>query len=180
MNYHFSLPITYQDIKKLNVGDIIYLSGIVFTARDQAHKMLLEKDTADCAFDFSHKALYHCGPLMKETKNGWNVISAGPTTSSRMEVWGAEFIKKFKTQLIIGKGGMGEKTKHALYQYRAVYTAFPGGAGALAADLITEVLGVYCLEELGLPEAIWVFKVENFGPLVVAMDSHGKSLYSLQ
>ncbi|MFO7677637.1 MAG: FumA C-terminus/TtdB family hydratase beta subunit [Thermoplasmatota archaeon] len=180
MEYHFSLPITDKDIKKLTVGDVIYISGNIFTARDEAHKMMLESDTKNLPFNPSNMGLFHCGPLMRETKKGWDVVSAGPTTSNRMELFEYEFIKKFGTQVIIGKGGMGEKTKQALQEYNAVYTAYPGGAGALAADKIKEVIGVYWLEELGMPEAIWVFKVKDFGPLVVAMDSYGKSLYKLK
>jgi fumarate hydratase subunit beta len=177
MRYRFSLPISKNDIKKLNVGDIIYISGCIFTARDVAHKMLLETDINTMTFDPSRMALFHCGPLIKENKQGYEVLSAGPTTSSRMELFENEFIKNFNIQIIIGKGGMGEKTRKALQKYGAVYTSYPGGAGVLAADKITEVVGVYWLEELGMTEAIWLFKVKDFGPLVVGMDSKGKSLY---
>ena len=79
--------------------------------------------------------------------------------------------------MIIGKGGMGDRTEKALKKYNAVYTAYTGGAGALAAEKIKEVRGVYWLDELGMPEAVWIFKVKDFGPLVVAIDSHGGSIY---
>ena len=107
----------------------------------------------------------------------WQVVSAGPTTSSRMEIFEDKFLEKFHTRLIIGKGGMGERTKKALQKDICVYTSYTGGAGALAADKVEEVLGVYYLEELGMPEAAWIFKVKDFGPLVVAMDSHNNSIY---
>ena len=136
---------------------------------------MLEKD--EIPFNPSEMALFHCGPLMKKDNGKWHVISAGPTTSSRMEIFEDEFIKKFGTNIIIGKGGMGERTEKAFQKYTGVYVAYTGGAGALAADKIEEVSGVFWLEELGMPEAAWIFKVKEFGPLVVAMDSYGNSIY---
>lgn len=117
---------------------------------------------------------------MKKSGKKWEVVSAGPTTSGRMEIFEDKFIEKFGINVIIGKGGMGEKTKNALQKNIGVYTSYTGGAGILAADKVEEVLEVYWLEELGMPEAVWVFKVKEFGPLIVAMDSHGKSLYKDQ
>ena len=175
MEYHLNIPADKEQIKKLKVGDIIYVTGKVFTARDEAHHMMLEKDKIP--FDPGEMALYHCGPLMKKTKEGWQVVSAGPTTSSRMEIFEDKFIEKYGVNIIIGKGGMGERTEKALQKYTCVYTSYTGGAGALAADRVEEVLGVYWLDELSMPEAVWIFKVKEFGPLVVAIDSHGKSIY---
>ena len=177
MEYRFTLPVSPEDIKKLHVGDIIYITGTIFTARDEAHHMMLEKDSKDIPFDPSKMALFHCGPLMKKTNGKWEVVSAGPTTSSRMEIFEDNFIEKFGTNVIIGKGGMGDRTKKALQKHAAVYTAYTGGAGALAADKVTDVPGVYWLDKLGMPEAVWIFNVKEFGPLVVAMDSHGTSIY---
>ena len=175
MEYHLDLPLKSDEVKKLRVGDILYVSGKFFTARDEAHHMMLQKNSLH--FNPSEMALYHCGPLMKKTKNKWQVVSAGPTTSSRMEIFEDKFIEKYGINLIIGKGGMGERTQKALKKHIAVYAAYTGGAGALAADKIKEVQGVHWLDELGMPEAVWIFKVKEFGPLVVAMDSHGASIY---
>jgi tartrate/fumarate subfamily iron-sulfur-dependent hydro-lyase beta chain len=169
--------VSTEDIKKLNVGDTIYISGKIFTARDEAHHKLLEADKSSIPFDPSEMALFHCGPLMKKTNKGWQVVSAGPTTSSRMEIFEDKFIEKYGINIIIGKGGMGERTEKALQKYTCVYTSYTGGAGALAAEKVKEVPAVYWLEELGMPEAVWIFKVEEFGPLVVAIDSHGRSIY---
>ncbi len=175
MEYHFNLPASKEEIKKLHIGDIIYVTGKIFTARDEAHHMMLEKNKIP--FNPSEMALFHCGPLMKKEKGKWQVVSAGPTTSSRMEIFEDNFIEKFDIKIIIGKGGMGERTEKALKKFTGVYTAYTGGAGALAAENVEEVLGVYWLEQLGMPEAAWIFKVKEFGPLVVAIDSHGKSIY---
>jgi len=177
MEYHLKIPANKDEIKKLHVGDVIYVTGKIFTARDEAHHMMLEKDKDSLPFNPSEMALFHCGPLMKKEKDKWQVVSAGPTTSSRMEIFEDKFIEKFGINIIIGKGGMGERTEKALQKYICVYTSYTGGAGVLAADKVEEVPGVYWLEELGMPEAAWIFKVKEFGPLVVAIDSHGKSIY---
>jgi fumarate hydratase subunit beta len=175
IEYHLIIPASKDEIKKLKVGDILYISGKIFTARDRAHKLMLEKNKIP--FNPSNMALYHCGPLMKKENSKWQVVSAGPTTSSRMEFFEDRFIEKFGINIIIGKGGMGDRTEKALQKYICIYTSYTGGAGALAADKVEEVLGVYWLEELGMPEAAWIFEVKEFGPLVVAMDSHRNSIY---
>lgn len=164
-------------IKKLHVGDVIYITGNIFTARDEAHRVMLQKEKKDLPFNPSEMAIYHCGPLMKKIKSGWQVVSAGPTTSGRMELFEDKFIEKFGVNIIIGKGGMGEKTKEALRKYGAIYTAYTGGAGALAAERVKDVPSVHWLDEFGMPEAVWILTVKEFGPLIVAMDAHGKSLY---
>jgi len=175
MEYHFSLPVSEEDVKKLHTGDIIYVSGRIFTARDEAHHLMLEKNNVP--FDPSDMALFHCGPLMKKTGDKWEVVSAGPTTSSRMELFEDKFLEKYNVKVIIGKGGMGKNTQKALQKYISIYASYTGGAGALAADKVEEVEDVYWLDKLGMPEAVWIFRVKEFGPLVVAIDSHGKSIY---
>jgi tartrate/fumarate subfamily iron-sulfur-dependent hydro-lyase beta chain len=175
MEYHLNLPVKSEDIKKLKIGDVVYISGKLFTARDEAHHMMLEKK--EIPFDPSIMGLYHCGPLMKKKGKKWEVVSAGPTTSSRMEIFEDRFIERFGIKLIIGKGGMEKNTQKALQKYICVYMSYTGGAGALAADKIDEVENVYWLEELGMPEAIWIMRVKEFGPLIVAMDYNGNSIY---
>ena len=171
----FETPIAEEKVRELKAGDVIYVSGIIFTARDEAHKVLLERGEP---FPLEGLALFHCGPVVRKRNGAWEVIAAGPTTSMRMESLEPEFLRRFKPRVIIGEGGMGEGTLAALAEVGAVYCHFTGGAGALAARAIKSVREVHYLEELGIPEAIWVFEVERFGPLVVAMDSHGRSLYA--
>lgn len=108
---------------------------------------------------------------------GWSILSAGPTTSFRMESLEPRFLDLFGVKVIIGKGGMGPRTLEALRKHTVVYAAFTGGAGALAARGLGRVKGVHYLDELGMAEAVWVFEAREFGPLVVSMDSHGGSLY---
>jgi tartrate/fumarate subfamily iron-sulfur-dependent hydro-lyase beta chain len=177
MEYHMSLPLSSEIVKKLQVNDVLYVTGKIFTARDSAHMKMRGMKPKDLPFDPSAMGLYHCGPLMKKVDGGWVVVSAGPTTSSRMEEFEDILLDRFGFHLIIGKGGMGERTGRALKKTGSVYAAFPGGAGVLAAEKITAVSQVYWLEELGMPEAVWILEVTEFGPLVVAMDSSGQSLY---
>jgi len=177
MEYEIKIPPTKEEIKRLKAGDIIYITGIMVTARDEAHKKAIEMHERGetLPVDFSQVAVFHCGPIMKKN-DGWEVIAAGPTTSSRMELFEDEFIRRFGTRIIIGKGGMGEKTVKACGKYGAVYCAFTGGAAVLAAQAIKKVRDVFWLEELGMPECLWVFEVERFGPLTVTIDTHGNNL----
>ncbi len=177
MEYHAALPVSSDFLKKLHVNDILYVTGKLFTARDCAHEKMRAMDPKDLPFDPSGMALYHCGPLMKQEQGKWTVVSAGPTTSSRMEDVEDIILDRFAVHMIIGKGGMGERTAKALKKTGSVYAAFPGGVGVLAAEKIIGVSQVFWLEELGMPEAVWILEVKEFGPLVVAMDSHGNSLY---
>lgn len=178
MEHHFQLPIRTSDIKRLHVGDVLYVSGLLFTARDKAHQKLIASDPRTLPFQPSEMALYHCGPLIEKQKQGWKVLSAGPTTSSRMEPFEDTVLETFGVQVIIGKGGMGEKTRKALQCNSAIYAAFPGGAGVVAAQTIVDVPAVYWLEDLGMTEAVWILDVAEFGPLTVAMDSYGHTLYT--
>jgi len=174
-------PINETDARSLHVGDTIYVSGLMFTARDDAHHVLLDAAAKQEALpvDPGQMALFHCGPVVEQKNGEWRVVSAGPTTSARMEMFEADFLDRFNTRLIIGKGGMGRRTLEALQRVGAVYTHFTGGAGALAARAVRWVPSVHWLEELGIPEAVWVLEVERFGPLTVTMDAHGQSVYDV-
>jgi len=113
---------------------------------------------------------------MKKEDDGWRVVAAGPTTSMRMDLFEGDFIKNFRVRVVVGKGGMGKKTVDAMKKYGAVYGAFTGGAGVLAAKAIKQVKGVEW-SDLGMPEAMWILEVEALGPLTVAIDAHGNNLF---
>ena len=178
MEYRLNLPVGEEDILKIRAGDVIYVSGTVVTARDEAHKMAIEAfdEGKELPVDFSKVAIFHCGPIVKKEGDEWKIVAAGPTTSSRMEIFEYDFIKRFGTRIIIGKGGMGEKTAKACKEFKAIYAAFTGGAAVLAANAVKRVRDVFWLEELGMPEALWILEVENFGPLTVTIDAHGRNL----
>jgi fumarate hydratase subunit beta len=170
-------PVSEAEIRKLKVNDVLYITGTVVTARDEAHKRALEyaKKGIALPINLEGSAVYHCGPIMSKQRNKWIAIAAGPTTSTRIEPFEAELIEKCKVRVVIGKGGMGDKTADAMTKYGAVYCAFTGGAAVLAAKTIKRVKSVEWLD-LGMPEAMWVFEVNAFGPLLVAIDSHGNNL----
>jgi fumarate hydratase subunit beta len=178
MRYDFRTKVTEKEIRQLKIGDIIFISGNIFTMRDRTHVRALDylKKNREIPVNLNEGIIYHCGPLVKKDNNGWKVLSCGPTTSMRMENIEADLIKKFKIKIIIGKGGMGKKTLSALSDFGAVYTSFTGGAGVLAAEKVLEIEDVHWLD-LGIPEALWVLKVNNFGPLIVTMDSHMNDMY---
>ncbi len=169
-------PLSEKEIRRLSIGDIVFLSGTIATARDQAHLRAIKETRRGkpIPVDFKQVALYHCGPIVRRVGDAWSVIAAGPTTSYRMENVEAEFIELFGVRMIIGKGGMGQKTAKALRKFGAVYCDFTGGAALLAAKAIVVVEDVAWLD-LGVPEAIWRFSVKDFGPLLITMDSAGNN-----
>lgn len=153
---------TTDSFDSLQLGNEITLTGEIFTSRDKAIQKAIGGDTP---YE-TDQIIFHCGPMVK--KNGdWEVVAAGPTTSSRMNDYTPEFIRKYKPKAIIGKGGMNQKCYDEMKKVGCIYLLFTGGCGALAADGIKKVIDVQYLE-LGMPEAVWHFEVDNFGPLIVA------------
>jgi fumarate hydratase subunit beta/L(+)-tartrate dehydratase beta subunit len=161
----------------MNIGDTVYLTGTVYTARDMAHleiKKLLENGQ-ELPVELSGRAIFHAGPVVRKREDGWEMIVVGPTTSIRMEPH-AKMVGELDVKLIIGKGGLSKDSKEAFQKYKQVYLqAAPGCAVQLAAG-VTAVPNVYWLEN-GMPEAMWELAVENFGPFIVTMDSKGNSRY---
>jgi len=176
--YKLKTPISEEDVRKLKVNDVIYVTGTMFTARDSAHKRALEyyKQGKKMPINPQGLAVFHCGPIVKKENDKWTIVAAGPTTSTRMDLFEDEFIKNYKVRVVIGKGGMGKKTTDAMKKYGAVYGAFTGGAAVLAARAVKNVKTVEWFD-LGMPEALWILEVEEFGPLTVAIDSHGNNLF---
>jgi len=112
VEYHLSTPIPEEEIRRLRVGDVVYLDGTVITARDEAHRKALElhEEGGRPPIDFRGLAIFHCGPIVRREGERWVVVAAGPTTSMRMEIFEDRFIEAFRPAVIIGKGGMGERT----------------------------------------------------------------------
>ncbi len=174
------LPLTVEEVRRLSLGDIVYLSGALYTARDEAHLRMLEhkREGKPIPVDLEGSAIFHCGPIMERRGDGWRVVAAGPTTSSRMNSMEPQTIREFGIRAVVGKGGMDNNTVKAMQEHGCVYLAITGGAAVLAAKGVKEVKGVHWLD-LGMPEAFWVLEVEGFGPLTVAVDAHGHSLYEM-
>lgn len=165
-------PLSEADIRALHVGDVVLVSGRVFTGRDAVHAHLMKHDPP---VDLRGAVLYHCGPVVARDGEGWRVTAAGPTTSIREEPYQADILRRDGVRAVIGKGGMGAKTLAALKETGAVYLNAIGGAAQFYARCIERVEGV-SLMEFGTPEAMWHLQVKNF-PAIVTMDAHGESLH---
>ena len=170
-------PIAHNDIIDLRTGDIIYLSGTLATGRDDVHRRIVQEGRQS-PFDFKGLAIFHAGPIVKEENGNYNVISIGPTSSIRMEKWAADFIEKTGVRLMIGKGAMGAATAGACREHGAIHCVYPGGCAVLGAEQVTRVETVFW-QELGMPEAMWVLQVKEFGPLIVSIDVSGGNLFTL-
>jgi tartrate/fumarate subfamily iron-sulfur-dependent hydro-lyase beta chain len=174
---HLTAPFTEDKIRALKVGDAVEITGVLFTGRDAVHKYLAKGGELPAGVNLRDGIIYHCGPVVLQDETGrWKVVAAGPTTSIREEPYQAGIIEKFGVRGVIGKGGMGDRTLAACQAYGAVYFHAIGGAAQVLAERITAVRNVYLLEKFGSPEAIWELEVERF-PVVVTMDSHGRSLH---
>lgn len=173
-----TIPLDESAIRDLKTGDVVYLSGDIFTARDEAHLRAMEyrEEGKEMPVNFKDAAVFHCGPIMQKENDSWHLVAAGPTTSSRMNSLEPDFIRTLEVRAIIGKGGMSKPTLDAMKEKGCIYLAITGGAALLAAKGIEKVNGVHWLD-MGMPEALWILKARDFGPLIVAMDSHGNSLY---
>ncbi len=165
-------PISEEEVRALKVGDIVMITGEMFTGRDAMHAYLLKNEPD---VDLNGAVLYHCGPVMLQEGDEWKVKAAGPTTSIREEPYEHEVIKRYGIRAVIGKGGMGPKTLAALKEHGAVYLNAIGGAAQYYARSVKKVIGVHQLE-LGIPEAMWHYDVKDF-VAIVTMDTHGNSLH---
>jgi len=176
--YKLTTPLKEEDIRKLHIGDVVYITGHIFTSRDMAHlryKALLEEGQP-LPKDFNGSAVFHAGPVCLKNEDGsWNLLLIGPTTSIRMEPY-ADMVGRMGVKAVLGKGGMSDDTLEACQKYGYVYLqAIPGGA-ALMSETVEGVEDVHYLE-MGMPEALWDLKTNEFGPLVVGMDTYGESIY---
>ena len=168
-------PIKNEDIASLRIGDIVYLTGSLATCRDDGHRRLVEAGIRP-EFDLAGGAIFHAGPIVKKTDAGWETVAIGPTTSMRMERFEKDFIRLTGVKLVIGKGGMGADTAQACKEFKAIHTVFPGGCAVSAAECVLETPGVEW-EDFGMPEAFWIMRVKEFGPLIVSIDTQGNNLF---
>jgi fumarate hydratase subunit beta len=169
-------PLSKEAVLGLKIGDEAAISGTIVTARDAAHKLMVERRPEFLKDRLGGGIIYHCGPIVRKEGDQWKIVSAGPTTSIREEPYEAAVIREYGVRGIIGKGGMGQGTLDACREFGAVYLHAVGGAAVYLSRFIRRVREVLLLEELGTPEAFWVLEVEDF-PAVVTMDASGGSLH---
>jgi len=176
-SYELNVPLSDKDVEQLRVGDTVYMTGAVFTSRDMGHLEIKKTLQAggELPVDFSGSVIFHAGPVLKKTEQGWDMVVVGPTTSFRMEPY-AEMVGQLGVKAIIGKGGMRDGSVKAFQKYKQVYLQAAPGCAVKLASAVKSVEGGFWLEK-GMPEALWILHVEKFGPFAVTMDSHGKSVY---
>ncbi len=168
-------PIRDVDLADLRVGDIVHLNGTVVTGRDDVHhRVVVEKIPAP--MDLQGLALFHAGPIVREEPDNNQLVSIGPTSSIRMEEYAADFIALTGIKMMIGKGGMGPKTSEACRRHKVVHCVSPGGCAVLTASQVEKIENVYW-RELGMPECMWVMRVRELGPLIVAIDTLGNNMF---
>jgi len=169
-------PVKAEDIEEIRAGDIIYLNGYIVTCRDVAHRRLVE-EKRPLPVDIRNGAIYHAGPIIRPLGNDkFQMVSIGATTSMRMEKFEYEFIRQTGVRIIVGKGGMGESTRKACVEFKALHVVYPAGCAVCAALQVEEIERSEW-RDLGMPETLWVCRIKELGPLIVSIDSRGNSLF---
>jgi len=175
---HLKTPLSAESVRKLGVNDIVTLTGTIYTARDMAHLKLreLQENGKPLPEVLEGAVIFHAGPVVKKSPSGFDLLNIGPTTSIRMEPH-SDFLGRLGVKAIVGKGGLAGGSVQALKKYGMVYLLAAPGCGVLHAQAVKQVKRVHWLEEMGMPEAIWVLEVGEWGPLIVGMDGEGNSIF---
>jgi L(+)-tartrate dehydratase beta subunit len=175
MHYDFNMPVSEADARKLRVDDTVTLNRTLYGIRDATQIHMFDRGRKT-RFDLRGHAVIHTAPNVRKTAAGYEPICVGTTTSDRMERFTRPLMQQYGVRMIIGKGGLRADSSQAFQQLGGVYLAIIGGTAALETTWIEAIEDVD-LDDLN-PESLWKFRVNGFGPLLVAMDSHGESLYS--
>ena len=173
------LPMSAEDAKSLKLGEIITVSGLLFTGRSRLHIRAVEENIFPPIDYEKINCFFHVGPVMRQTGDSWEVVSCEPTSSIRFERYGADVVKKFNLRTLIGKTTMGPRTARALKEVGGVYLTKIGLSGNALRNQVKKVHDVYFLDELGKTECTWIYEVENFGPFFVAIDSEGNNYFEI-
>ena len=174
-HHDFTTPLTEAQARALRVNDTVTLRGTLFGIRDATHIHMFDRGRKT-RFDLRGHAVIHTAPNVRKTPTGYEPICVGTTTSDRMERFTAPLMREYGVRLVIGKGGLREGSLKAFNEFGGAYLAIIGGTAALETTWIEAIEDVD-LDDLH-PESLWKFRVNGFGPLLVAMDSHGSSLYA--
>ncbi len=174
--YHLTSPLTDEDVKKLKLGDTVYLSGECFTCRSRLQKYIFDEGNV-LPFDTKDRnILIHNGPIVVKEDGKWRLVSFMPTSSIRFEKWGAKSVDEWHLKMIVGKTTMGEKTAQMMKEKKCVHVSPRSVSPNLWIDSI-EVQDVYLYDELGRIEAAWFFKMNELGPFIVDIDAEGNNYF---
>lgn len=174
---HLSLPLSEDGARRLQLGQMVTVTGRVFTGRSRFHIRAIEDDIVPPIDYAEANAFFHVGPVVRREGETWQVVSAEPTSSIRFERYGADVVRRLQLRALIGKTTMGPRTAEALQDVGGVYLSKIGICGNILSQQITRVCEVHFLEELGTTEATWVLEVERFGPFFVAIDAEGRNYF---
>lgn len=173
------LPMSESTARSLKLGEIVTVSGLLFTGRSRLHIRAIEENIFP-PIDYERiNCFFHVGPVMKKEDGIWRVVSCEPTSSIRFERYGANVVRKFRLRTLIGKTTMGARTAAALKEVGGVYLSKIGLSGNSLRKQIRKIHNVYFLDELGKTEATWIYEVEDFGPFFVAIDAEGNNYFEL-
>ena len=171
------LPMTEEDIKSLKLGEMVTVSGLLFTGRSRFHIRAIADDVYPPIDYEKINCFFHVGPVMRQDDGEWKVVSCEPTSSIRFERYGADVVRKFSLRTLIGKTTMGPGTAQALKEVGGIYLSKIGLSGNALKDQVKKVHDVHFLDELGKTECTWIYEVDHFGPFFVAMDSEGNNYF---
>ncbi len=174
-HHDFNMPISESDARTLRVNDTVTLNGTLFGIRDATQIHMFDRGRKT-RFDLKGHAVIHTAPNVRKTPSGYEPVCVGTTTSDRMERFTRPLMESNGVRLVIGKGGLREGSLKSFSDLGGAYLAIIGGTAALETTWIEAIEDVD-LDDLH-PESLWKFRVKAFGPLLVAMDSHGGSLYA--
>ena len=174
--YHLTSPLIDEDVKKLKLGDTVYISGECFTCRSRLQKYIFDEGNI-LPFDTKDRnILIHNGPIVVKENDKWKLVSFMPTSSIRFEKWGAKSVSEWGLKMIVGKTTMGEKTAQMMKEKKCVHVSPRSVSPNLWIDSI-EVQDVYLYDELGRIEAAWFFKLNDLGPFIVDIDCEGNNYF---
>ena len=174
--YHLTGPLTDEDVKKLKIGDTVYISGECFTCRSRLQKYIFDEGHTLPFSTEGRNILIHNGPIVVKENGKWRLVSFMPTSSIRFEKWGAKSVDEWNLKMIVGKTTMGEETAKMMREKKCVHVSPRSVSPNLWIDSI-EVQDVYLYDELGRIEAAWFFKLNELGPFIVDIDTKGNNYF---
>ncbi|MBQ2839742.1 MAG: fumarate hydratase C-terminal domain-containing protein [Oscillospiraceae bacterium] len=174
--YHLKAPLTEEDVCKLKLGDIVYISGEAFTCRSRLQKYIFDEGNTLPFSTADRNVLIHNGPIVVKEDGKWRLVSFMPTSSIRFEKWGAKSVDEWNLRMIVGKTTMGDETAKMMKEKKCVHVSPRSVSPNLWIDSI-EVQDVYLYDELGRIEAAWFFKLNDIGPFIVDIDTEGNNYF---
>lgn len=174
--YHLKSPLSEEDVRKLRIGDTVYISGNAFTCRSRLQRYIFDENNTLPFTTADRNVLIHNGPIVIKEDGKWRLVSFMPTSSIRFEKWGASSVERWGLKMIVGKTTMGKATAEAMKRLGCVHVSPRSVSPNLWIDSIT-VEDVFLFDELGSIEAAWFFRLNELGPFIVDIDSTGENYF---